>query len=445
MSKTNSLPTQTDWKDSEKNIFRFLFLYFLLQSLPLSLDFFSTMFGINWLHLSYQDLFNLTRFSPKFIPGDDSFVNWIIVVVLALIGSLVWKSRKDDNYNYDNLYYWLRVIVRYRLAIGIIGYGFIKLFPLQAPLPSISNLNTNYGDFDDWKIFSLSLGIVPSYESFLGAIELLAGVLLLFRKTASIGAVIILVFTGNVFISNLAYEGGEYVYSFYLIALALFVLAFDALRIHRLVSLEKPADPATFKPVYAGNVKIIRIVAKTLVIFLFVFLYGFKTYSGYRKDQYQFPKTAGLAHSSGLYNVREFRINGKELPYSLTDPVRWKDVVFEKWATLSIRSNRPVIIQTANYEQIHQRDEDRDYELAGSGGRHYYSYKADTVKHILYLANKNKNYQQDKFQLSYNRLNDSTITLSGINSTKDSVYVVLDKLPKKHLLFNTGRRGRVKL
>ncbi|MDB5111708.1 MAG: DoxX family protein [Mucilaginibacter sp.] len=81
---------------------------------------------------------------------------------------------------------------------------------------------TSYGDFNDWKIFSMSMSIVPCYESFLGAIEIIAGLLLFFRKTATIGALVILVFTGNVFVSNMAYNGGEYVYIIYLIGFALF-------------------------------------------------------------------------------------------------------------------------------------------------------------------------------------------------------------------------------
>ncbi|MES2810132.1 MAG: DoxX family protein, partial [Bacteroidota bacterium] len=201
MSTHITQQSQRDWSEREKAIFRFFFLFFIIQALPLSADIGKAIFGANWLHLNYGDIFNITRLSAKFIPGIDSFVNWIIVAAIALIGALAWGKSKYAKQDYNKLYYWLRVVVRYRLAIGIIGYGFIKLFPLQAPFPSISNLNTAYGDFTDWKIFSMSLGIVPGYESFLGGVEILAGLLLLFRKTATFGAFLILVFTGNVFIS----------------------------------------------------------------------------------------------------------------------------------------------------------------------------------------------------------------------------------------------------
>jgi hypothetical protein len=432
------------WSEKEKNIFRFFFLFFIIQTLPLSVDFFKTVFGINWVHINYTDIFNLTRLSAKFITGADSFINWIIIAVVSLIGTVLWSKSKFKNQDYSTLYYWLRVVVRYRLAIGVIGYGFIKFFPLQAPFPSISNLNTNYGDFTDWKIFSMSLGIVPSYESFLGGIELLAGFLLLCRKTATLGALLIVVFTGNVFIANLAYNGGEYVYSLYLVILALFVLSFDAVRIYNLISLERPTQPNVFKPNFSSRQKKIRLVLKTLIIFFFIFFYGFKTYSGYRHDPYQFPTTAGLAKASGIYNVSEFKINNRVLPYSATDSVRWKDVVFEKWATISVRSNRPVIIDSANYEQVFQKDKDRDYEIAGTAGRHYYAYTTDTLNHVLVLENKNPHYKSEKLELKYSRPDIATIILTGIDQHKDSIYVVLNKLNKKYPL-TLGRRKVLKL
>src|SRR5690349_6222568 len=192
------------WKPYQKFLFRFFFVYFLLQAFPLDWKYYRLLFSINWLHLHYGDIFNLTRYEPAFLAGDDSFLNWAIIAGIGLVSDIAWTALDTNKKEYNLLYYWIRVIVRYRLAIGVIVYGFIKLFPLQAPFPSISNLNTHYGDFSNWKIFSLSLGIVPGYESFLGLVEIIAGLLLLYRKTATIGAFIIVVFTGNVFMSNLA-------------------------------------------------------------------------------------------------------------------------------------------------------------------------------------------------------------------------------------------------
>ncbi|MCZ4224930.1 DoxX family protein [Pedobacter rhodius] len=440
----NITSNESKWTNAEMGLFRFFFIYFILQTLPLSVDFFHTIFGFNWFHIRYGDIFNVSRLSAKFIPGADTFLNWLILAVLSAGGAFLWSRQKPGKYNYDELYYWLRAIVRYRLAIGIIGYGFLKFFPMQAPFPSISNLNTAYGDFSEWKIFSMTLGIVPGYESFLGGVELVAGLLLLFRKTASIGAIIVLIFTGNVFISNLGYGGGEYVYASYLISFAVFVLWFDAQRIYRLISLELPTQPNRYKPAFKPALNSLRLLAKAFILIFFVFFYGLKTYFGWRRDPYQFPQKSGLAKTAGIYNVSEFKLNGKIVPYDPANAARWQDVVFEKWATISIRSPRPVITDSANYEQIFAQDKDRNYELAGSGGRHYYSYEVDTAKQQLLLQNKNSHYLHEKLRFNFSRPDTATIILAGKNEVGDSIAVTLVRINKKYPL-KLGRRKTLKL
>jgi hypothetical protein len=434
-----------DWSGYEKVLFRFFFLYFILQSVPLDWKYYRALVSIPWTALQYGDIFYLSRYSPRFFTGAETFANWGIIALLALVGAAIWSGSDRNRTHYKALYYWVRVVVRYRLALGVIGYGFIKLFPLQSPLPSLSNLNTHYGDFHAWKLFSMSLGIVPNYESFLGLVEIAAGLLLLYRKTASIGAFIILAFTGNVFVSNLAYEGGEYVYSLYLISLAAFVLAFDVQRLINLLVLERPTVPNRYVPDFALTwQRNGRWVLKGAFVFFFIVFYGYQTYAGYRNGPYHYPQTPGLAQASGIYNVSEFRINNQLRPYSATDPIRWKDVVFEKWTTISIRSNRPVKLEVAQTEEIHAEDKDRIYELSGSAGRHYYAYQIDTLKQVLTLQNRNKNYAQEKLILHYQRPDSSRIILSGINESRDSIHVELTRINKKYLLEEVAREGRRK-
>jgi len=443
-----TLNTQPQWNNAEKTAFRISFIYFFLLAFPLDWKYYKTVFSINWLDLHYRDFFNLAHYSPEFF-AQNSFLNLIGLLIVASIGGLIWGVVDKDKKEYNALYYWIRVIVRYRLALGLIAYGLIKFFPLQSPLPSISNLNTHYGDFSDWKIFALTLGVVPGYQSFLGLVEILGGLFLLNRRTTSIGTLIIIPFTGNVFMSNLAYSGGEAVYSFYLILLALFLFAFDAPRFYSLLGLERPTIPNRFHPTYTVKWQEYgRVGLKLFFIFFFVILFGFKTRNGYLNDPYQYPKTPGLAKAAGIYNVAEFKINNQTLPYSPIDPVRWKDVVFEDWATLSIRSNKPVIIDSTNVEEIKENDADRVYEFLGSAGRHYYSYKIDEAQQVLNLENRNKHYAADKFQLHYTRPDSATIILSGINSEQDSVFVRLEKINKKYLqteVKKLGRRGSPKL
>ncbi|MFL5743088.1 MAG: DoxX family protein [Niastella sp.] len=434
------------WKGYEKIAFRFFFIYFLVQAVPFDWGYYKQVFAINWAHLKYGDIFQLAHYMPQFISGAQSFAGWGMVAAIAAIGAIIWTVVDSNRtVTYNNLYYWIRAIVRYRLAIGVIAYGFIKVFPLQSPYPSLSNLNTNYGDFTRWKLFSISLGIVPGYESFLGLVEVVAGLLLLYRKTASVGAVVILLFTGNVFMSNIAYEGGEVVYSLYLIVLALFVLSWDLQRIVTLLVLQKPTTPNRFRPVFTAKWQVYaRFGLKVFAVFFFVLLYSFKTATGYKHDPYQFPVTKGLPKTAGIYNVSYFRINADTIAYSRFDPVRWQDVVFEEWNTISIRSNRPVHIDSNNVERINAADADKTYELEGAIGRHYYSYTVDTVNQLLTLQNKNKFYKDEQLQLHYTRPNDSTIQLYGVNENRDSVFATVQRINKKYLLKEVERAGRSK-
>jgi hypothetical protein len=446
MSPTSETANGIYWTRALLFLFRAVFVYFLVQIIPIDPNYYRHLGQNNLPGLQYGDIFNLAHYYPAWFSNGPSFTDWIIYLLFALATAVAWTFfDKNKTKEYNNLYYWFRVILRYRLAMAIIAYGFIKLYPLQAPLPSISNLNTNYGDFTRWKLFGLSLGIVPSYQSFLGGVEIVLGLLLLFRKTASLSAFIVIVFTGNVFMSNLAYDGEEAVYSLFLVSLALTILLYDLQRLINLLILQKPTAPNLYKPqFFTGWKQFGRLGFKTLFILVFVVLYGFKTGEGYKNDQFQYPNHPGIPALTGIYNVKEFAINDDTLAYSKSDPVRWSDLVFEKWNTISIRSNRPVIIDSGNVDKVSGVDAERTYEFQGTGGRHYYSYTVDSAKNILTLQNRNPHYKGEKIILQYEKINDSTVSLSGTNENNLPVYAVLQKLNQKYLLDEVARRGRRK-
>ncbi|WP_232066356.1 DoxX family protein [Hymenobacter sp. BT18] len=439
---------EAPWSEFEKAVFRLAFLYFFLQILPLDWKYYRDV-AANWHGFSFGDIFRLAHYSPRVFNGPDSFVNWAVVALVAVVGAIIWSFFDRQRTEYNTLYYWLRVLVRYRLAAALLAYGFLKFFPLQAPAPSLSHLNTHYGDLSNWKIFALSLGIVPSYQSFLGLVEITAALLLLNRRTASIGAFLSLSFLGNVFLSNLAYEGGEYVYSFYLIALGLLVLWYDARRVNDLLTLERPATPNRFRLRLPETwQRTTRQGLKWGFVLLFVGVYGTKTYAAYQRGSYHYPAATGLANVAGLYNVREFRLAGQVRPYSATDPERWQDVVLEKWNTLSIRSNQPVVLDHSNTEAIHAQDADRNFEYAGAAGRHYYAYQLSPDGQTLTLQNRNPLEGPGKLTLRLTRPDARTLTLRGTDEQGRDLQVVLEKRDKKYLLeeaTKTGRRGGLKL
>jgi hypothetical protein len=327
------------------------------------------------------------------------------------------------------------------LAVLLITYGFIKLFPLQMPYPSLSNLLTNYGDFYAWKIYFQTLGISPHYESFLGFVEILAAFLLFNRRTVTFGVGLIFGFIGNVAVANGFYDIGEQALSTFIVLMAAFLFVKDIPRLYRLLVKEKATRANHWQP--DASLSRSRWVLKS-VFGLFVIVFASLTYANYANDPYKLPHTPGLSNAFGLYNVKQYIVNKDTLPYSKTDPRRWQDVVFEKWSTMTVRDNRPVLIDKSSGEAYHENDIDRNYELAGFAGRHYYYYDADTVHQVLHLQNKHHDLRDERLLLSYSRPNDSTILLSGIDERNDSIHVVLEKNNKKYMMFE-GRRRPVKI
>lgn len=448
---TKQSQTFREWKGWEKILFRFFLLFLVMLIVPLDWKFYRDLFSIDWLNLHFYDLFRLARYQPQFISasqvsawGISSFVNWGIAIIIAIAGTIVWSRVDSKRKEYTVLYYWLRVIVRYRLAVVLIAYGFIKLFPLQMPYPSLSNLVTNYGDYYAWKIYFQTVGIAPKYQSFLGFVEILAAFLLFFRRTVTFGVGLIFGFLGNVAVANGFYDIGEQVISSFIVLLAAFLFVYDIPRLYNLLIRERFTSANKFVPEFSDRtIKRIRSVFQYSFL-CFVAIFAYKTHDSYANDPYKIPRTPGLRNAYGYYNVKEFVLNNDTIPFSKTDPQRWQDVVFEKWSTLTININRPVKIDGSGGEGLHAKDIDRNYELAGFAGRHYFYYEADTVRQSLLLQNKNKNHRNEKLYLNYTRPTDSTIIVSGINENRDSVYAVLVRINKKYMMFE-GRRKPVKL
>lgn len=446
MSAIKQLIVPHDWSSLQLTLFRIFFIFLLLLTIPLDPAYYQRIFAIDIFHLRFQDFFQLSTYVPRLIQlsawGIASFAGWGIAFLVALAGAVLWQAlEKNTERDYLQWYYWLRVIVRYRLALGLIGYGIIKLIPVQIPTATISDLHTAYGDFLPWKIYYLSTGVSSAYyEPTLGAIEIFAGLLLFSTRTTVVGAAIAASLLINIVLVNFAYQIGEHVYSVYLLLLASFLLAYDTPRLYQLLVKERTAAADVYKPkLYSKGLNQYRKPFKILLL-VFTMAYGLVTYHDYKTRHWPFPETPGLTHAAGVYNVKEFKLNNQVLPYSASDTTRWKDVVFEKWNVLSIGANKKFPINLHSARVDYQDNEAQNYATAGNGGRGFYSY---TVKDsTIRLQNTNRPGDVITFRLS--RPSQSTIILTGINSSKDSLHIVLEKLNKEYLL-NKGRRKPVQV
>jgi len=395
-SVVNEQPVKT-WKPYQKILFRIAFVFFVGMSIPMTGEWYKNLFGINWFHLHYRDLYDISRFQPSLVrfqtPSYNlmGYADWLAVLAIGIVGGLIWTAiDRGKTKNYDTLYYWLRVIVRYRAGIGIIGFGFTKLLPVQLPYPSLGLLNTNFGDLTAQKIYWLSVGIVPWYQVFAGIVEVAAGALLFFRRTTLLGAILLFGALGDITFVNFSYDGGVHIYASYFVLFAAFLIIYDVPKLYNLLILERYTVPTNFYPSFAQKwLKYTRIVLKAATIWIFLIVLFYIQYINFRYDPYKQPATTGVKQLRGNYNVTTFRINNKDIPFSPIDSVRWSEATFEKWSTLTFKVNKPVPLDLSNGGGSPMRDINRTFELTGvGGGQRVFYYQADTVNHVLYLEDK---------------------------------------------------------
>jgi len=388
---------------------------------------------------SYYTLFKLTNYAP-YIFGNEAYLNIGFLLGISLLLGRFWKGK---NLNYSNLYHWLRVVLRYRVGIILVAYGLLKLFPLQMPFPSLSNLHTNYGDFYAWKIYYHTTGITPWYESFLGLVEILAGVLLFFRQTTTLGAGVIIGFTGNIFAANLAYQGGQEYLTLLILVLVSILFVYDVERLFKLLYKFERTSANKIIPSYSSSLYKQRTLFKRLVA-VYLLLIAVSFAFSWSKAPFKYPQGKGLAGVYGYYNVTKFVVDGKEIPYSKTDSLRWQNVVFEKWPTISIVTGKSIVVDNDIPNDYRKSDLARTFESAGVGGRRYFHYDLREENNTLSLQNKNPNHKNEKFELRYQIHADSTISLIGINENNQHIEAILKKVDKKYMLLE-GRRKPVKL
>lgn len=476
--------TRIGWTNTQKIAFRIAFLYMLFLCIPAYPSFYTHLFGMEFSKITYHDFQSIVAFWPPQIVlieseegvfGILNYINLILVFAGAVIGGVIWTLLDKKSTQYTKLYYWIRVLARYRLAYGMVGWGLKKAFPMQMVYPTEGMLNTPFIDFAEKKLYWSHVGVSFEYTVFLGFAEILPGLLLLHRKTAVLGAALAAVVTFNICIANHAYDAGVAVPAAYFAIIGIFVAWYDLPKIWDLIVREKDIlSPYRYNPVFRERWQknLVKSTKWTFNILFVPVAAGLWAYGFFNGNNYNIPSSPGLAQTKGLYHVTEFKLNGQELPYDPADSIRWQDALFESWSSLSYRTNRGAIadrmigysplrvknnrnntrlnqVNTQDSDRLAKQKKNRDlgvtrWEVGGmSGERRYFFYTADAAKQILYLQNKNKNHADETQVLHYSRPGNNRIILNGRNEFHDSIYVVLDKIDKKYPLVE-GRQTNIK-
>jgi hypothetical protein len=206
----------------------------------------------------------------------------------------------------------------------MIGSGISRLIPVQMPPPFPFDFLRRLGELTPMELLWTFIGASPTFQSFTGLAGLAGGLLLLFPRTALLGA---LICAANLLMAvtlSLCYDLPFTPYLSFLLLLAVLLIAPDLRRLANLFLLDRAVEPAE-EPVTARSPQLVMLLLALCVIVWTSISAGLRF-----KELYP-PKPPFY----GAWSVEEFAVNGEEVPM-FTDPDRWQRVAIQEPGALDV-------------------------------------------------------------------------------------------------------------
>ncbi len=224
---------------------------------------------------------------------------------------------------------WLQrllvVGVRYLLAFAMLGYGFFKVIKSQFPDPSLGRLLQPYGESSPMGLVWTFMGASEPYNWFTGGGEVLAGVLLLWRRTTTLGALVSIGVMANVAALNYAYDVPVKLYSTQLLLMGVALALLDGRRLANVFLRNAPAEPFAFwPPIRCRVLWVLKWLLKLVLVVSVVWADVDMSLGAYRMRG-----GAERPELYGIWDVEVFERAGRPLPPLTTDAVRWKRLLHD--------------------------------------------------------------------------------------------------------------------
>jgi hypothetical protein len=321
------------WSFATRFVFRFFFAFFPLflpPPLPFTIPGFSKAMSAFWNAIVPPVALTVFGVRTKWEPNGSGDTTWdwsklIAIAAISLVIALVWSVLDRRSAGYPRLHVWLRVYLRYALAIAMFMYGVAKVIPMQFQPPPLDRLMQPFGDASPMGLLWTFMGASMAYTIFAGASELLGGLLLTTRRTALLGALVSAAVLTNIVMLNFSYDVPVKIYSSILLLSALFIIAPDAKRLLNLFVLNRPVEPTTLRPsVRPAWAEHALRAARTAIVILFV-VQGFQR-TLFTRRTYARPDSNAALH--GIWNVDELTVDGVSHPPLVSDATRWRRIIF---------------------------------------------------------------------------------------------------------------------
>jgi hypothetical protein len=328
------------WRLSTRVAFRFCVVYFGVYILTTQMLQAMNPFGglpvlatsgivskpVMWV---IRNVFHDTRQLAVIGGSGDKMFDWVFalcLLVFAAAATAVWSVLDRRRPNYLRLHKWFHLFVRLAVATTFVDYGMAKFIPLQMPAPQLTRLLEPYGNFSPMGVLWYSIGASFPYERVVGSAELLAAVLLFVPMTATLGAIVALIDSIQIFSLNMTYDVAVKLFSFHLVLMSLVILAPDIPRLFKLFVLNQPAPASPVPPLGRRRRAIQAGIALQLLFGIFSL---WRAYGGSVQSSATFGAGAPKPPLYGIWVIDRMTIDGIERAALVTDYERWRRVVVQ--------------------------------------------------------------------------------------------------------------------
>ncbi|MBA3451843.1 MAG: hypothetical protein H0T42_01955 [Deltaproteobacteria bacterium] len=250
------------------------------------------------------------------------YVQLLLIGILAVAGTLAWSILDRKRASYARLAGTAIVVLRYFLAMMLLHYGFAKVFAIQFVDLSPTRLDQRVGDMSPMGMLWSFMGSSRAYTMFGGWMEVVPGLLLLWRRTSMLGALAAIAVLTNIVMMNFSYDVPVKLFSLQLLVYSIAIAAPQSMRLLA-AALGYRVEELPLRVRMTPSWERVRWIVKLVIIGSMVL--GLTQFVDRARD-WRPPPTP----LHGIWQVESFVADGVERPPLLTDPVRWRKLIVSR-------------------------------------------------------------------------------------------------------------------